>query len=82
MAAATVSKEIQTADPTREVVVLTASTTNTYVSRKFETVEAAIAQNNSSITPLKVSHSGATVTITGTGLASATVTLELWGRRK
>ena len=85
MVAATVTERVEINDPTKEVVVLTASDTNTYVSRKFGTVsavQATIMEDAGALSiPLSCDVSGATVTINATGLSSLKVCLTLYGRK-
>ncbi len=85
MAAATVTDRLETNDPTVEVVVLTASDTNTYVSKKFATVrgvQATIMEDTATLSiPLSLDVSGGTVTINCTGLSSDKVCLTLYGRK-
>ena len=85
MTAATVTNYLEVNSPTEEVVVLTATDTNTYVSKKFSTVTAAQATLNSDTAtlsfPLSLGISGATVTLNCTGLSADTVCLTLYGRK-
>jgi len=85
MAAATLTDNLEINDPSCEVVVLTASDTNTYVSKKFGSVLAAQATLMEDTTtlaiPLSLGISGATVTINCTGLTSKKVCLTLYGRK-
>lgn len=85
MAAATVTERLEVNDPTTEVVLLTATDTNTYVSRKFGTVKgvhATLMEDAGALTiPLSCDISGATVTINCTGLSSLQVLLTLYGRK-
>ena len=85
MTAATVTARVDVNDPTKEVVVLTASDTNTYVSRKFgavDAVQATIMEDAGALSiPLSCGISGATVTINCTGLSSLKVCLTLYGRK-
>ncbi len=84
MAAATITDRLEVNDPTKEVVVLTASDTNTYVSRKFGTVravQATIMEDAATLSlPLSCDVSGGTVTINCTGLSSLKVCLTLYGK--
>ena len=83
MADATLVEDLEINDPTKEVVILTASTTNTYTSKKFSTVKGAHLTCNSdpgAAVPY-VTISGATVTIVGANMSSETVTLTLYGRK-
>lgn len=85
MVAATVTTRLEVNDSTKEVVVLTASDTNTYVSKKFGTVtgvQATIMEDASTLSiPLSCGVSGGTVTINCTGLSSLKVCLTLYGRK-
>ncbi len=85
MTAATVTYDAEIHDPTREVVQLTVSSGETYTSRKFGTVKTVIATLNEApgvtSADLIASISGATVTITYTGLSDKLVTLELTGEK-
>jgi len=84
MALATVTQRLEVNDPTVEVVVLTASDTNTYISKKFGTVDAVqatIMEDAGALSiPLSCDISVATVTINATGLSSLKVCLTLYGR--
>jgi len=85
MTAATITERLEVNDPVIEVVILTASDTNTYVSRKFGEVKGAIAtimEDAGALSiPLSLDVSGATVTINCTGLSSLKVCLTLYGRK-
>lgn len=85
MTAATVTDRLENNDPSSEVVVLTASDTNTYVSRKFGTVravQATLMEDTATLSiPLSCDVSGATVTINCTGLSSDKVCLTLYGQK-
>ena len=85
MTAATVTTRLEVNDPTTEVVVVTASDTNTYVSKKFGSVtavQATIMEDATTLTlPLSCGVSGATVTINCTGLSALKVCLTLYGRK-
>jgi len=85
MTAATITNRLETNDPSVEVVVVTASDTNTYVSRKFGTVtavQATIMEDAATLSiPLSCDISGATVTINATGLSALKVCLTLYGRK-
>ena len=85
MTAATITYNAEINDPTREVVQLTVSTGETYISKKFGTVKTAIATLNEAsgvtATDLLATISGATVTITYTALSDKLVTLELTGHK-
>ena len=85
MTAATVTDRIEINDPTCEVVVVTATDTNTYVSKKFATVsavQATLMEDASTLSiPLSCGISGATVTINATGLSALKCCLTLYGRK-
>jgi hypothetical protein len=85
MTTATVTTYCEVNDPTREVVVLTVSSGETYVSRKFGTVTSALATFNEAsgvtATDFYVGFSGSTVTITNAGVTDKLMTLELTGRK-
>ena len=85
MTAATVTARLEVNDPVTEVVVLTASDTNTYTSKKFgsvSAVQATIMEDASTLSiPLSCDVSGATVTINATGLSSLKVCLTLYGKK-
>lgn len=85
MAAATVTARLEVNDPVTEVVVVTASDTNTYVSKKFGSVtavQATIMEDAATLSiPLSCDVSGATVTINCTGLSALKVCLTLYGRK-
>ena len=85
MVAATVTTRLNVNSPTEEVVVLTASDTNTYVSKTFGKVTAAQATIMEDVTtlsiPLSLGISGATVTINCTGLTTKKVCMTLYGTR-
>ena len=85
MTAATVTDRVEINDPTKEVVVLTASDTNTYVSKKFGTVravQATLMEDTTTLSiPISCDVSGATVTINCTGLSTQKVCLTLYGRK-
>ena len=84
MTAADVTDRVEINDPTKEVVVITASDGETYLSKKFGSVRAVQATLNSDsgaamAVPLSCAISGATVTIYGTGLSDLKVCLTLYG---
>lgn len=86
MTTADVTLRTEINDPTVEVVVVTASDGETYISKKFGTVTAVQATLNSDsgaamAVPLSCSISGATVTIYGTGLSDLKVCLTLYGKK-
>lgn len=85
MTAATVTARVDVHNPSEEVVVLTASDTETYVSKKFgkvTAVQATLMQDTTTLSlPLSLDVSGATVTINCTGLSSIKVCLTLYGSK-
>jgi len=82
MAAATITRYLEVNDPTCEVVVLTASDGETYVSKKFATILAAVATANSDDdAELNVTYTGGTATINFASVTDKLVTLVLWGRK-
>ena len=82
MTAATVTTRLENNDPTTEVVVLTATDAETYVSRKFGSITAAQITANSDVDAhLNVTFSGATATVNWAGQTDKVCTLTLWGRK-
>ena len=85
MADATVTSRLETNDPTVEVVILTASDTNTYTSRKFGTVtgvQATLMEDTTTLSiPISVGVSGGVITLNCTGLSSKKVCVTLYGRK-
>ena len=80
MAAATVTRYIETGDPNVEVVVLTATDGETFVSRKFGVIHAAQATGNAdNDAHINVSYSTATATVNYAGMTDQLVTLTLYG---
>ena len=84
MTEATITVRLDTNNPTEEVVVLTATDTNTYRSRKFSIVTGVLAtlmEDTESLSlPLSCGISSSTVTINCTGLSAQKVCLTLYGR--
>ena len=84
MAAATITDEIPTREPDREVVVLTVSDTETYVSKKFATVRAVNFSFNEDMGALAIvpgfAISGDTITFHCTGVTDKLVCVELIGK--
>ena len=84
MAEATVTQRLEVNDPTVEVVVLTATDAETYISKKFgsvDAVQATIMEDTGALSiPLSCAISGATVTIHCTGLSDFKICLTLYGR--
>lgn len=85
MTAATVTDRLEVNSPTEEVVLLTATDGNTYVSKKFgkvRAVQATLNEDTSTLSiPLSCAISTATVTIHCTGLSSNKVCLTLYGTK-
>jgi len=82
MAAATVTNRLEVNDPTVEVVQLTVSDGETYVSKKFGTITGAIATGNSDVdADLNVTFSGGTATVNWAGQTDKLLTLVLYGRK-
>jgi len=83
MTEVTLVDTIEIVNPTEEVVVVTATDTNTYISRKFGAVRAVQATIMSDVAnlslPLSCGISGSTVTLNCTGLSADTVCLTLYG---
>ena len=80
MAAADVTARIQTADPSVEVVQLTASDGETFTSAKFGTIRAAVASGNQDVDAhLNVTFSGQVATINYAAQTDKLVTLVLYG---
>lgn len=85
MTAATITERNDVNDPNKEVVVLTFSDGETYVSRKFATltgVQASIMEDTGSLTyPLSCAISGGTVTVHCAGVTDKKICLTLYGRK-
>ena len=85
MTAATITDTIGTHDASKEVVLLTVTDGETYVSRVFSEVIAVQATVNEDYglisLPLSCDVSGGTVTINSTGLSDKKVCLTLYGRK-
>ena len=85
MTAATVTSRLEVNDPTVEVVILTVTDTETYVSKKFGAitgVQATIMEDAGALTiPLSCGISGGTVTFNCTGLSDLLVCLTVYGRK-
>ena len=82
MAAATIVEQVNNwAHSTyMEVVTLTLTDGETYVSKKFKTILAAVATGNADDdAELNVTFSGATATLNWAGVTDKAVTLVLWG---
>jgi len=81
MTAADVATDLEIHDPTCEVVVLTVSDGETYTSRKFATITAAlVCANTDSDAEINVTFSGAVATINWASVTDGTATLVLYGR--
>lgn len=85
MTAATITDRIEVNDPVKEVVVLTFTDEETYVSRKFSTliaVQATLNEDLGSLTyPVSCGISGGTVTLNCEGVTDKKVCLVLYGRK-
>ena len=85
MTAATITDRLDVNDTTKEVVVLTVTDGETYVSRKFSTVEAAqvtLMEDTTTLTyPVSLAISGATVTLHCEGVSDKKMCLILFGRK-
>jgi len=82
MTAATVTTRLEVNDPTVEVVTLTVSDGETYVSKKFGALTAAIATANADDdAALNVTLSGGTATINFASVTDKLITLVLYGRK-
>ena len=82
MAAATIVEQVNNWNhtPGMEVVTLTLSDGETYVSKKFKTILAAIATANADDdAELNVTFSGQTATLNWASVTDKAVTLVLWG---
>ena len=83
MTAATVTARLETNNPCEEVVILTVTDTETYVSKKFGKVrglQATFMEDMATISlPLSCDVSGATVTFNCTGVTDKLVCLTLYG---
>ena len=80
MVAATVTRVIETPDPSEEIVVLTVTDGETYSTRKFTNIQAAnITGNENNDEHINVTFSGQTATINYNGMTDELVTLTLWG---
>ncbi len=85
MTAATITKQLEINDPSKEVVLLTVTDGETYTSKKLGLVRAVQAtfnedQGTLSI-PLSCAISGPTVTVHGTGVSDQLVCLTLYGNK-
>jgi hypothetical protein len=85
MTAATVTNRLEINDPTTEVVVLTVSDEETYVSKKFGSVDAVQFSFNEDMGTLAVvpgfAKSGSTITFHCTGVTDKLVCVTLYGRK-
>ncbi len=85
MTEATITERLEVNDPVTEVVILTISDTETYISKKFGTVKSGNFSFNEDMGALAVvpgiALSGATVTFHCTGVTDKKVCLTLYGRK-
>ena len=85
MTAATITDRIEVNDPIKEVVVLTFDDGDTYVSRKFATVQAVQAtlmEDTGSLDyPVSCAVSGGVVTMHCEGESAKKICLVLYGRK-
>lgn len=82
MTAATITRNLEINDPTCEVVVLTVSDGETYVSKKFSEIYGAQATGNEDVDAhINVTFSGATATINYASASDKLVTLTLYGKK-
>lgn len=82
MTAATITNNLENHDPNTEVVTLTASDGETYISKKFGTITAAIAcANADDDAEINVTYSAGTATINWASVTDKLCTLVLWGRK-
>lgn len=85
MAPATITDTLGINSATKEIVLLTVSDGETYVSRKFAeviTVQATFNEDVGTLSiPLSCDVSDSTVTINATGLSDKKVLLTLYGRK-
>lgn len=85
MTEATVTERLEVNNPCEEVVILTATDTNTYVSKKFgkiRAVQATYMEDTTTLTiPISCDVSGTTVTLNATGLSAKKVCLTLYGAK-
>ena len=81
MAAVTILDRAEVNNPTKEVVVIQGDDADTYVSRKFSSIRAVSATPGyASGAVLEASFTGATVTLSWSGITSGTATLVLYGQ--
>lgn len=85
MTAATVTKRLEVNDPVTEVVVLTITDAETYVSKKFGSIDAVNFAFNEDMGALAIvpgfAISGATITFHCTGVTDKLVCVTLYGRK-
>lgn len=85
MASATITNRLENSDPTTEVVVLTVSDGETYVSKKFGSVDAVNFAFNEDMATLAVvpgfAISGSTITFHCTGVTDKLVCVTLYGKK-
>lgn len=85
MTAASITNRIEVNDPVKEVVVLTFDDGDTYVSRKFATVQgvqATLMEDTGNLTyPVSCAVSGGEVTLHCEGESNKKICLVLYGRK-
>lgn len=82
MTEATITNRLENNDPVTEVVTLTVSDGETYISKKFGSITAAIVcANADDDAEINVTYSGGTATINWTSVTDKLATLVLWGRK-
>jgi len=85
MTAVTLTTQLEVNDPTKEVVIVTASDDYTYTSKKFGkviAVQGTFDEDQATLTyPLSLAISSATVTVHCTGLSSKKICLTLYGAK-
>jgi hypothetical protein len=85
MTATTITDVVEVNDPNKEVVIITATDLNTFVSRKFAVitgVQATIMEDAGALSlPISCDVSGGTVEINCTGLSALKTCLTIYGRK-
>lgn len=85
MTEATVTTRLEINDPTKEVVVITVTDGETYISKKFGSVTASQGTWNEDMGtmtyPASCAISGGTVTVHCEGVTSKKLCLTLYGRK-
>jgi hypothetical protein len=83
MTEATVTARLETNNPSEEVVVLTFTNGETYISKKFgkvRAVQTTLMEDTTTLTyPVSAAISGGTVTLTCDGVTDKKVCLTLYG---